>query len=89
MQVSPRLAFQIEAETDFSLELSFLDQTAPAPQSLVRPPSDSDVAATCSIVSHLLGLDLLSLSTNQNDAFYATLAVLASTSKVPKSKIFI
>ena len=29
--VSSRFAFQIEEETDFSLDLSFLDQTTPAP----------------------------------------------------------
>ena len=40
-------------------------------------------------MSHLLGLDLLSLSTSQNDAFCAALAVLASASKVPQFKVFI
>ena len=40
-------------------------------------------------MSHFLGLDLLPFSTIQKDAFYATLAVLASASKVPKSKVFI
>ena len=40
-------------------------------------------------MSHLLGLDLLSLFTSQKDAFYAALEVLASTSKVSQSKIFI
>ena len=43
----------------------------------------------CSTMSHLLGLDMLSLFTSQKDAFYAALEVLASTSKVSKSKIFI
>ena len=40
-------------------------------------------------MSHFLGLDLFSLSTNQKDAFYAALAVLALASKVPQSKVFI
>ena len=40
-------------------------------------------------MSHLLGFDLLYLSTSQKDAFRAALAVLASTSKVPQSKVFI
>ena len=40
-------------------------------------------------MGYLLGLDLLSLSTSQKDAFYAALAVLTSTSKVPRSKVFI
>ena len=89
LQVSQRSAFQIEAKTDLSLDLSFLDKTTPAPQSLVCPPSDSDVDATHYTVSHLLGLDLLSLSTSKNDAFCASLAVLTSASKVPQSKVFI
>ena len=58
------------------LDFSFLDQTTYAPHSLACPPSDSDVVATCSTVSHLLGLDLLSLSTSHNDAFYVALVVL-------------
>ena len=40
-------------------------------------------------MSRLLVLDLLSLSTNQKDAFCASLAVLASAFKVPQSKVFI
>ena len=40
-------------------------------------------------MSHLLGLDLLSLSTKQKDAFFASLTVLVSASKVPQSKVFI
>ena len=31
LQVSPRSSFQIEGETNFSLDLSFLDKTTPAP----------------------------------------------------------
>ena len=89
LPVSPRLAFQIEAEMDLSLDLSFLDQTTPAPQSSVCPPSDLDVVATRSIVRHLLGLDLLSLPVSQKDAFCAVMVVLASASKVPQSKVFI
>ena len=76
-------------EIDLPLDLSFLDLTTLALQSLVRPPNDSDVVAAHSIVSHLIGLDLLSLSTSQKDASCAALAVLASTSKVPQSKVFI
>ena len=47
------------------------------------------MAATHFAVSHFLGLDLLSLSYNQKDAFCAALAVLESASKVPQSKVFI
>ena len=39
------------------LGLVFLDQSTPALQSLVRPPSDSDVATARSTMSHLLSLD--------------------------------
>ena len=77
LQVSPRSTFQIETETNFSLALYFLDKTTLASQFLVRPLSDSDVASACSTMSHLLGLDLLSLSTGQKDAFCAALVVLA------------
>ena len=59
------------------------------PQSLLCLPSDLDVVAARFTMSHLLGLDLLSLSTSQKNAFCAALAVLASTSKVPQSKVFI
>ena len=62
---------------NFSLDLSFLDKTTLASQFSVRPPSDSDVAPACSTMSHLLRLDLLSLSTGQKDAFCAALVVLA------------
>ena len=64
LQVSQRSAFQIEVEMDLSFDLAFLNKTTLAPQSSVRPPSDSYMAATCSTVSHFLGFDLLSLSTS-------------------------
>ena len=89
MQFSLRLAFNIEVKIDFSLDLSFLDQTTPTPQSLVRPLSDSDLATARSTVIYLLGLDLRYLSTNHKDVFCVTLEVLALASKVPQSKIFI
>ena len=73
----------------FSLDLSFLDQITPAPQSSIHPHSDLDVDATHSTISHFLGLDLLSLSTSHKDVFCVALAVLALVSKVPKSKVFI
>ena len=76
-------------ETDFSLELSFLDKTTPAPQCSICPLRDSDVAVACFTMSHFLGLDLISLSTSQKNVFCATLAVLASASKVPQYKVFI
>ena len=40
-------------------------------------------------MSHILSLDLLSLSPIQKDAFYAALEVLVSTSQVPESKVYI
>ena len=74
---------------DLAFDLSFLYKTTPAPQSPVHPPSDSNMVAAHSTMSYLLGLDLLSLSTNQKDAFCVALAVLALVSKVPQSKVFI
>ena len=47
------------------------------------------MVAAHSTMSHFLGLDLLSLTISQKDDFYVALAVLASTSKVPYSKVFI
>ena len=55
----------------------------------MRSPSDSDVAAARFTMSHLLGLDLISLSTSQKDALCAALAMLASASNVPQSEVFI
>ena len=55
----------------------------------MRPLINSDVVATHTTVSHFLGLDMLSLSINQKDAFCAALVVLASASKVPQSQDFI
>ena len=40
-------------------------------------------------MSHFLVLDLLSLSTSHKDAFCEALIMLASTSKVSQSKVFI
>ena len=37
LQVSPRSTFQVEAETDFSLDLSFLNQTTPWPYTRLPP----------------------------------------------------
>ena len=85
LQASPRSTFQIEVK----INMSFLDHTPPIFQSLVRPPSELDVVVARSIVSHLLNLDLLSLSTSQKDAFHVALALLALASKVPQSKVFI
>ena len=42
-----------------------------------------------STMSHLLSLDLLSLTINQKDAFYATLALLESTTQVLETIAFI
>ena len=55
----------------------------------MRPLSDSDVTVARFTMSHLLGLDMLSLSTSHKDAFFATLEMLALDSKVSQSKVFI
>ena len=88
-QASLRSAFQIEAEMDLSLDLSFLNHITPTPQSSMRLPSDSNVVASRFTMSQFHYLDLFFLSTSQKDAFYATLAVLSSNFRVTQSKIFI
>ena len=55
----------------------------------MNPLNDLDVAAAHSTVSHLLDLDLLSLSTSQKNVLCIASAVLVSASKVPQSKVFI
>ena len=74
---------------DIPFDFFFLDQTTPALKSLVCPLNDSDVATSCSIVSHFLRLDLLSPSSNQKDAFHVALAMLESISQMCKAKAFI
>ena len=83
------ISFSNRGEDGFIFGLVFLGPEDSYPQSSVRPPSDSDVGADHSTASHLLGLDLLSLSTSQKDAFCVALAVLASAPKAPQSKVFI
>ena len=58
-------------------------------QSSMQPPCDSDVATTCSIMSHFLNLNIISLSTGHKDALCAALAMLVSASNAPQSKVFI
>ena len=63
-----------------SLDLSFLDQATPHVKAPSRPPTKLDVAYTRSTISHLLSLDLLSLSIIQKDVFHAVMVVLQSSS---------
>ena len=67
----------LEAGAIPSLDLSFLNQvTHVEPPS--RPPTEPDIAVVDSTISHLLILDLLSLSTIQKDVFHAAMVVLQS-----------
>ena len=59
-----------------SLDISFLDQATPHVEPPSRPPTEPNVVVTRSAISHLLSLDLLSLSTIQKDAFHAAMTVL-------------
>ena len=61
-QVSPWFTLHLEAGAVSSLDLSFLDQTTPYVELPSRPPTESDVAVARSTISHMLSLDLLSLS---------------------------
>ena len=59
-----------------SLDISFLDQATPHVEPPSRPPTEPNVVVARSAISHLLSLDLLSLSTIQKDAFHAAMTVL-------------
>ena len=66
-----------------------MDQDAPHVEPPSRPYAELNVAFAHSTISHLLSLDLLSLSTIQKDAFHAVMAVLQSASLDPKAGIFL
>ena len=66
-----------------------MDQATPHIEPPSRPPIESDVAVALSTISHLLSLDLLSLSTIQKNAFHATMVVLQSASLEPTIEAFI
>ena len=57
-----------------------MDQATPHVKAPSRPPTELDVAYTRSTVSHLLSLDLLSLSIIQKYVFHAVMVVLKSSS---------
>ena len=65
------------------LDLSFLNQATPHVEIPSRPPTELDV------VSHLVSLNLLSLSTIQKDTFHAAMAILQYASLDPEAKIVI
>ena len=71
------------------MDFSFLNQATPYVEPPSRPPTDPDVAITRSTISHLLSLDLLSLSTIQKDAFHVAMAVFQSISLDLEAKIFL
>ena len=88
-QVSPWSTFHLEAEAVPSLDLSFLDQATLHVEPPSKPPIELDIAIAHSTISHLLSLDLLSLSTIQKDAFHAAMAVLQSALLDPEDEIFL
>ena len=88
-QVSPWSTLHLEEGAVPSLDLSFIDQATSHVEPPSIPPTEPDVAVPCSTISHLLSLDLLSLSTIQKDAFHAAMAVLQSASLDPEAKIFL
>ena len=87
--MSPWSTLHLEVGAFPSLDLSFLDQATPHVESPYRPPIVLDVVVARSTISHLLSLDLLSISTIQKDAFHATMVVLQSSSLDPKAEIFL
>ena len=88
-QVSPWSTLHLEVGAVPSLDLSFLDQATPHGESPYRPPIKLDVVVARSTISHLLSLDLFSLSTIQKDAFHAAMAILQFASLDPKADIFL
>ena len=66
-----------------------MDQATPHVEPPSRPPTEPDVTVVHSNISHLLRLDLLSLSIIQKDAFHAAMAVLQSASLDPEVEIFL
>ena len=79
----------LEAGEISSLDLSFLDRATPHVEPLSKPPIEPDVAIACFTISHMLSLDLLSLSNIQKDAFHTTMVVVQSTSLEPEDGAFI
>ena len=67
------------------MDLSFLDQATPHVKPPSRPPIELDIAVARSTISHLLSLDLLSLSIIQKNSFHVAMAVLQSTSLEPEA----
>ena len=65
-----------------------MDQATPHVEPPSRSPTKSDVAISHSTISHLLSLDLLSLSTIQKDAFHVAMVVLQSASLNVEAEIF-
>ena len=75
--------FASEAGAIPSLDLSFMDQATPHIETPSRHPTEMDVAIVRSTSSHLLSLDLLSLSTIQKNAFEEAMVVLQFASLEP------
>ena len=62
-QVSPWSTLHLEEGAVPFLDLSFLDQATPHVKPPSKPPTELNVVVTHSTISHLLSLDLLSIST--------------------------
>ena len=66
-----------------------MDQATPHVEPPSRPPTEPDVAVSRFTISHLLSLDLLSLSIMQKDAFHVGMAVLPSASFNLEARTFL
>ena len=88
-QVFPWSTLHLEAGAVPSLDLSFLDQAIPYVESSSRLHAKPNVVVARSSISHLLSLDLLSISTVHKNAFHATMAMLQFASLEPEAKAFI
>ena len=72
-----------------SLYFSFFYQATPHIEPSSIPPTELDVVVACSTINHLLSLDLLSLSTIQENVFHVAMAMLQSASLEPEARALI
>ena len=88
-QVYPWSTLHLKAGVIPSLDFSFLDQATPHVEPSSKPPTEPDVAVAHSTISHLLSLDLISLSTVQKNVFHVTMVVLQFASLEHEDGAFI
>ena len=71
------------------MDLSFLDQATPHVEPPSRPATEPNIVVARSTNSHLLSLDLLSLSTFQKNSFHTAMAMIQLPYLRPEARAFI